>query len=243
MAERGIFVEKTPYGYEVEAGNYKIVDTEIPSDFTALSYMLAAVVAVPNARLTVPNYRPSTMSSERECFEAFAKLGAKTEFDEQSRELRIWRDDPVSRVIEINGVNIPTVTAALCTAACFADADVTLHGASHVNLHKCQRLMVMVEQLKAMGCAIEPHFTEQGSMDGFIARGKSTPAGGVSLRSFGDHRVLGALFAAGLGAVSSVEIDGAENMAAGYPAFFQEIRDLGASFESERHANILPKAS
>jgi len=132
MAERGVIVGKTTDGYKIVGGHYKNLDTEIPSDFTALSYMLAAVVAVPNSKLTVPNYRPSSMTSEREFFEAFAMLGAKAEFDESSRELRIWHDEPISKTINIDGINIPTVTPALCSAACYANADVTLHGAAHV---------------------------------------------------------------------------------------------------------------
>ena len=243
MAERGCPVVKTEDGFRVGGGGYSVVDAEIPSDFTALSYMMAAAVVVPGTDISVPNYRPSKMTSEREFFEAFSRLGAKSKFDSATRDLRIWHGDPSAETVVINGMNIPTVTPALCAAACFADADVTLHGAGHVNLHKCQRLMVMVQQLKSMGCKIEPHFTNQGTMDGFIARGKSKPGGGVALRSYGDHRVLGSLFAAGLGAANSIDIDGAQNMPAGYPAFYDEIRKIGASFDLAPSPSELSKAS
>jgi 5-enolpyruvylshikimate-3-phosphate synthase len=79
-----------------------------------------------------------------------------------------------------------------------------------------------------MGCNIEFSFNRYGTMDGFIAAGKSAPTGGVMLDTYGDHRILGGLFAAALGARESVTIKGAENMDAGYPGFFEQISNAGA---------------
>lgn len=243
MRQRGAVVEETDHGYTIFGGEYEPLNTLIPSDFTALSYILAAVIAVPGSHVTVSNFRKSTMTCEKEFFAAFSKLGAKTEYDEQQGLLRVWHTAPDADRIEINGINIPTVVPALCTAACFADADVHLVGAEHVNHHKCQRLMVMIEQLKLMGCAITPVFSMYGAVEGFFAPGRSAPEGGVSLRSYSDHRVLGALFAAALGAKAPIEIDGAENMPAGYPHFFEEISKLGANFNIDEELQVFSKVS
>ena len=243
MRQRGAVIEENENGYTIFGGEYEPLNTRIPSDFTALSYILAAVIVVPGSHLTVSNFRKSTMTCEKEFFEAFSRLGAKTEFDPKRGQLRIWHSAPDTDHIEINGINIPTVVPALCTAACFADAEVHLVGAEHVNHHKCQRLMVMIEQLKQMGCAIRPVFSSQGTMEGFIAPDRSVPEGGVSLQSFGDHRVLGALFAAALGAKAPIEIDGAENMPAGYPDFYEEISKLGANFSVDEDFQQFSEAS
>lgn len=238
MTERGAIIEKTDVGYHISHSPYKIIPTKIPSDFTAVSYILAAVVALPESEITIANYLPSTMSCEQEFFDAFSILGAKTDYNETNKTLHIWHAKADSTEIEIDGMNIPSVIPSLATAACFADANVTLRNTSHVNLHKCQRLLVIVEQLKKMGCNIETSFNRHGTMDGFRAVGKSAPMGGVVLETFGDHRILGGLFAAALGAKENVIINGAENMDAGYPKFFDYISKTGALWKLAKKESI-----
>jgi len=238
MKERGVTVEKTGTTYNIPRAQYNIIPTEIPSDFTAVSYILAAVIVLPGSKVSIAKYRPSTMSCEQEVFDAFSLLGAKTNYDKVSKTLHIRHEKVDSTDVEIDGANIPSVIPALCAAACFADTNVMLKNASHVNLHKCQRLLVTVEQLKKMGCNIEVSFNQYGTMDGFLAIGKSTPIGGVVLETYGDHRVLGGLFAAALGACENVTINGVENMGAGYPEFFAQIANAGAQFTIQKTGDM-----
>ena len=157
------------------------------------------------------------------------------------RTLRLRHGAPLQRHVEIDGSNIPTVIPALCTAACFADADVTLRNAGHVNNHKCQRLLVMVDQLRRMGCLVEPLFNRDGAMEGLRAPGRSQPSGGVELDSFRDHRIFGGLLAASLGAHNPVILDGAETVDAGFPGFIEAMTDLGARCAFHRSPAALGK--
>nr|WP_158259833.1 hypothetical protein [Phyllobacterium phragmitis] len=233
MKERGIPVALDGNTYSVHPGLYKNIPITIPSDFTALSYLMAAVVARPGSELTVEHYRRSTMSSETQFFEAFAKLGAVSDYDERAHRLHIRHTNPAEHEIEIDAKNIPTVVPSLCAAACLSAADVTIRGAGHVNHHKCQRLLVMVEELRRLGCNVRPKFNHEGTMEGLIALGKSEPTGGVTLDSFRDHRVLGGLFAASLSAKEITRITGAEYMDAGFPSFFDVMSILNVRTRNE----------
>lgn len=234
MKERGISVAFDGRSYSIPPGEYNNLSITIPSDFTALSYLMAAVVACPGAELIVEDYRRSAMSSEAQFFEAFAKLGASSQYDEKAQRLHIWHSAPVASEIEIDAINIPTVVPSLCAAACMSEADVTIRRAGHVNHHKCQRLLVMVEELRRLGCNVRPKFDLDGTMEGLVALGRSEPHGGITLESFRDHRILGGLFSASLRAKESTWITGAEYMDAGFPNFFDVMAGLNVPTRSDK---------
>ncbi len=226
MGRRGAVVVHGPDGYEVRRGAYRPAATTVPSDFTALSYLAGAALSVPRAEIAVEGYVPSEMSSEREFLAALRRLGLEQDYDPQARRLRLHRAQPVSAALEIDGRNIPTVIPALAGAAPFVESSVTIRGAGHINNHKCQRLYVVIDQLRRLGCDVEPLFTPEGGIDGLTTRGRQQPRGGASLESFGDHRVFAGLLIAALAAQEPTTIRGAEHLDAGFPGFLDTVQDL-----------------
>ncbi len=226
MAERGADVQRDARGYVVRPSTYSAVDLTVPSDFTALSYLAGAALTVKEVDMIVDDYEPSTLSSERQFLRLLSELGLEQRYDGERRRLTMRRR-PVGKIdVDVSGSNIPTVATVLAGAAPYVDGRVRIHGIGHINHHKCPRLEIIIDQLRRLGCSIDPVFSADGKMDGFATKGRQRPAGGVELDSFDDHRVFAGLYVGALGAARPTTIRGAELLYDGYVDFLVQIQQL-----------------
>ena len=227
MRQQGAVVRQDESGFTVSPSVYQSRLHYLASDFTALSYLAGAVAVAPEAEISVVDYHPSTLTSEGEFFDALRDLGVHTIHDPLTQRLHIFKG-PSATSVEIDARNLPTVVPTLAAIAPFVDATVTVRNATHVNNHKCRRLDVMINELRRMGCRIDPTFGAGGVVDGFTTRGRQCPAGDVALRSHGDHRIFMSLATAGLGAARAVRVEGVAHLHASFPNFLEVLGDLGA---------------
>jgi 3-phosphoshikimate 1-carboxyvinyltransferase len=227
MRDQGAVVQRTGSSYVITPSLYLSRLHLIASDFTALSYLAGAVAVAPEAQITVADYHPSSLSSEKEFLAVLRTLGVRTSFDPVARSLHIERTAPEAVTIEIDGRNIPTVVPTLAAIAPFVEANVTVRNVAHVNNHKCPRVSVMLRELARMGCRMDPIYRRDGLLDGFTTTGRQSPAGGVVLSSQGDHRVFMSLATAALGTGSATVIDGAELVPASFPDYLDVMAGIG----------------
>jgi 3-phosphoshikimate 1-carboxyvinyltransferase len=232
MAKRNVAVRRDGFRYRIPQQAYEPVQMMIPSDLTALSYLSSCALVAREAEITVDNYILSEMNSENIFLNIARQLGLSLEYSTDKKELIISRAWPSEFDIDIDGRNIPTVITLLAGSAPFVEGSVTVKGAGHINNHKCQRLSVVIDQLRRMGCVIEPIFTPEGAVDGFATYGRQTPPGARELESFMDHRVFAGLYIASLGARAPTHIRGAEYLDDGYPNFLETVERL--AFPRER---------
>ncbi|WP_367042184.1 hypothetical protein [Streptomyces sp. Je 1-332] len=228
MRRQGAGIERDGSSFVVHPSVYDAGVHELASDFTALSYLAGAVATAGHGSVTIDDYYPSELSSERDFLAVLDQLGIRTAYDPVERRLRIEKGDPTAKHIEIDGSNIPTVVPTLAAIAPFVEARVTLRNAGHVNHHKCRRVDVMIRELTRMGCRIGPSHGPDGRVDGFVTSGRQTPAGRVTLDSHGDHRIFLSLATAALGAAGPSAIGGAEHLHASFPDFLTSLNTLGA---------------
>lgn len=233
MRRQGATIGQDGSTYVVHPSTYHSRVHHITSDFTALSY-LAGAVATAGGEITVLDFYPSAFSSELEFMGVLSRLGIRNVYDPLERTLHLSLDAPEGDRIEIDGRNIPTVVPTLAGLAPFIDAEVVVRNVAHVNNHKCRRVEVMINELRKLGCAIEPCYDRDGMLDGFSTEGGArsrAPQGGVTLSSHGDHRILMSLATTALGARLPVELDGVEHLTASFPDYFHEMTKLGARSE------------
>lgn len=240
MQAQGAHIEQDGASYLVHPSAYQARVHHLASDFTALSYLAVAVATASDGAITIADFYPSELSSEREFLSALNDLGIRTSYDPIRRSLHIERVSPVADKIEIDGKNIPTVVPTLAAVAPFIDAHITLRNAAHVNNHKCRRLDVMIHELTRMGCTITPTRDCQGRVDGFTTRGRQSPAGGVVLDSHGDHRIFLSLTTAALGATRPSSIDGTQHLRASFPDFLSTLAALGADIDARELDRSVP---
>jgi 3-phosphoshikimate 1-carboxyvinyltransferase len=232
MRDQGAVVDRAANSFVTAPSVYQSRLHLIPSDFTALSYLAGAVAVAGDARVTVADYRPSSLSSEKEFIAVLGRLGVDVCYDSVARELHIQRTSPEARWIEIDGRNIPTTIPALAAIAPFVEAKVTVRNVAHVNNHKCPRVSVMIAELNRMGCRMAAVYRGDGAVDGFSAAGRQRPAGGVALDSHGDHRIFMGLATAAIGARSATRVDGAQHLRASFPGYLDVMTQIGARWDA-----------
>jgi 3-phosphoshikimate 1-carboxyvinyltransferase len=91
----------------------------------------------------------------------------------------------------------------------------------HLRLKESDRIASTVAMLRALGGQAEP------TPDGCVVRGP-TPLHGAFVDSQGDHRILMAAGIAGLVARDAVDISDPWCFRVSYPAYFDDLRALGA---------------
>lgn len=232
MREQGAVVAREANSFVIAPSVYQSRLHLIPSDFTALSYLAGAVAVASEGHVTIVDYRPSSLSSEKESMAALRLLGIDVCYDPVARQLHIRRTAPEADSVEIDGRNIPTIVPALAAIAPFVEAKVTVRNAAHVNNHKCRRVSVMIEELNRMGCQIAAVYRGDGMVDGFSATGRQHPPGGVPLDSHGDHRIFMSLAAAALGARSATHVDGAQHLRASFPDYLDVMAHIGVRWDA-----------
>lgn len=232
MREQGAVLARVANSLVIAPSVYRSRLHLIPSDFTALSYLAAAVAVAGDGQVTIFGYRPSSLSSEKQAMSVLRRLGIDVSYDPVIRELHIQRTTPEAGSVEIDGRNIPTIVPALAAIAPFVDAKVSVRNAAHVNNHKCPRVSVMIEELNRMGCQIAAVYRDDGAVDGFSTTGRQHPPGGAVLDSHGDHRIFMSLAAAALGARSATPVDGAQHLRASFPDYLDVMAQIGVRWDA-----------
>jgi 3-phosphoshikimate 1-carboxyvinyltransferase len=90
---------------------------------------------------------------------------------------------------------------------------ITIRDAAELRLKETDRIKATVENLRAMGAAVEEH------EDGLTIR-RRTQLRGAKLRAHGDHRIAMAFTVAALLAEGESEIEGAECVSISFPEFY-----------------------
>ncbi len=126
--------------------------------------------------------------------------------------------------IDIDAAQIPDLVPILAVLACAAKGKTTIYNAAKLRTKESDRLRAMRENLSALGADIEE------SEDGLIINGGKKLKGGT-VEGFNDHRIVMAMAVASLLCDGELTINGSEAVAKSYPAFFDDFKALGGSFD------------
>ena len=122
----------------------------------------------------------------------------------------------------IEGDIIPTLIDELpvinVMAAC-AEGTTIVRNAEELRAKESNRIDIMVDYLKAMGCDIT------GTQDGMIING-GRPLHGIEIDPHMDHRIAMSFAIAGLVADGSTAIADDDIVSVSYPGFYDELRRL-----------------
>jgi 3-phosphoshikimate 1-carboxyvinyltransferase len=191
-----------------------------PGDFSSAAFPGLAA-AISGGPVTLLGLDPADPQGDKVFFDFLRRMGCRAEWTRDAEwRLTVSRTGPLlAGEFDLNPC--PDLLPAMAVAACFARGDTALVNAAHARIKETDRIAVMAAELGKLGvrCTERP--------DGLVIRGGTVPAlRGGAVDGRGDHRVVMALAAAGLGAASPVEIAGAESADVTYPGFLDL---LGAS--------------
>lgn len=200
-------------------------ELDIPGDFSSAAFPIAAATIVPGSEITLNGV--GVNPSRTGLLDVMERMGASVEItptDFPSHE-------PVADVrvrhcalqgTTVTPAEVPRVIDELPLVALlgvFAEGITTVSGAEELRRKESDRIVTVVEGLRALGARIE------GTDDGFTVEGTGELRGG-QMRAEGDHRLamLGAI--AALASRGGAEVHGFDAVSVSYPAFGEDLAGL-----------------
>lgn len=196
----------------------------VPGDISSAAYFIAAGLLVPNSEILIRNVginptRDGILRVARAMGGDITLLNIREE-GEPTADLLVRSSSLHGTVVE--GDLIPTLIDEIpvinIMAAC-AEGQTIIKDAAELKVKESNRIDVMVEQLKSMGCDIT------ATDDGMIING-GRPLHGAVIDSHLDHRIAMSFAVASLIADGTTEILGSDCVNISYPTFYQDLQRL-----------------
>jgi len=205
----------SPQGYR--AGDYTV-----NGDWPGAAAILAAA-AVTHSDVAVGRLYED-QQGERAIVDVLARMGAT--ISRPATATVAVRSTGNLTGIEFDGDRATDAVLAMAAAACLARGRSRFFNVGNLRLKECDRITEPLAELRKLGveCREEPDaFEIVGSPKGY--------EGGIELEAHNDHRVIMLLTIVGLRCRKPVTILDAHHIAKSYPAFFDDLRTLGARIE------------
>ncbi|HLO58345.1 MAG TPA: 3-phosphoshikimate 1-carboxyvinyltransferase [Bacteroidales bacterium] len=197
---------------------YSAFDRNVPADFSTATFPLCAA-AVTGSTLTIKGLDFADHQGDKAVFEYFEKMG----MDIRKMDTGVKVSGRRLKGIDIDMNATPDALPAMAVAGCFAEGTTRLLNVPQARLKECDRIAAMAKELSKMGADIEE------LPDGLII--KQSKLTGTAVHGYDDHRLVMSLSIAGLAASGQTIVDTAESASVTYPAFVDDMKRLGASFE------------
>lgn len=221
MQNAGIAVESSDdlMNHRIAAGQaYAARKWTVNGDWPGSAALLVAA-AVTEGRVQVPNLFHD-LQGEQRSFDVLREMGAAMEWNDNT--VTIGDRSPLHGV-DFDGDTATDAVLALAAAAALAEGTTRFTNVENLRFKECDRITDFLAALREVGVRGEEKRDEliiHGNPEGY--------AGGVEVSGRGDHRVIMALTIIGLRCRAPITITGAEHVAKSYPAFFEDLRSLGA---------------
>ncbi len=205
MEKFGVKVKYTGIGWEVPGRQvYTPTDFEIEGDYTSAAYFLCAN-EFPKGSVEITGLSPTSKQADKAVLDILPALG---------------------NGLEVDAKDIPDCIPLLAVMAAFAPGDTTFFNAGRLRIKENDRLSAIKEGIGKLGGEVS--VTADNTI---VVTGKKRINGGVTLSSYGDHRIAMAFAMAALGCEKPVIVTGVETVNKAYPNFFRDFKTLGGLVE------------
>ncbi|PHS22761.1 MAG: 3-phosphoshikimate 1-carboxyvinyltransferase [Robiginitomaculum sp.] len=210
---------------------------DVPGDPSSAAFPMVAALCIPGSDIMLQDV---LMNPTRTGFIKVARaMGGK--IDILNRRISGGEDIADIRVrgSRLHGITtradiVPSMVdefPALAVLAAFASGTTMMQGLGELRVKESDRIARSEEMLRAMGVNVKsgPDWMQ---VEGTGAVwGKATSTALAPVRTDGDHRIAMAALILGLAAFRQIEVCAPECIATSYPAFFDDMRSLGAKFQ------------
>ena len=222
----GAQVERAMREVSIQGGQkLRGIEAIVPGDISSAAFFLCAAGLFPDSQLVIPNLLLNPTRAR--LLDVLMGLGVKIsigDLQEQSGELvgtvqvrggalkgaRIAGGDSAALIDEI---------PVLAAIAPYTSEGIEIRDARELRVKESDRIASVATNLRAMGA-------EVNEFDDGLRIPGNQELHGVSLASFGDHRIAMAFAVAGLRASGDTEIQGADAAVISYPEFFNALESL-----------------
>ena len=224
MADFGIRVEAVPSltFFRIPQGCYRAREYRIEGDASGASYFWAAA-AVTGGRVTVANVPVPSLQGDSGLVPLLARMGC--EVRKSGDGITVSGPERLCG-IEVDMGNMPDVAPTLAVVAAFAEGTTVIDNIAHLRIKECDRLAVMVRELRRMGAEVE----EEPARMIIHGRAGGTNLHGAEIRTYDDHRIAMCFAVAGL-RVPGVRITGEECVKKSFPDFWERFGRMTAGTE------------
>ncbi|MGW1463186.1 3-phosphoshikimate 1-carboxyvinyltransferase [Streptomyces sp. NPDC002308] len=227
--------------YWVEPSTYQAQDVTIHEDYTSASYLLAAAALFPG-RTVLTNIYGDSLQGEFAIVPILRQLGVSITFDQADSSMTVdTPSDALKGDFEVDVRDCPNIVPTLAGLGAYVQGSLRLTGGRLTRFHKASRIEAMAAELTRAGVDIEVLYDE-GVCDGFLVRGAQTYPGGVTLSSWGDHRIFMSLFVAGLRMQFANQFSGFEDVRLSFPTFMEEFTRAGVRTEAVEEVQVPAEA-
>lgn len=204
----------------------------VPGDPSSAAFPLVAGLIVPGSEVTVEGVMLNELRTG--LFTTLQEMGADLVISNRRMSSGEEVGDITARYSQLKGVVVPPERAPamideypiLAVAAAFAEGDTVMRGVGEMRVKESDRIALTANGLKACGVQVveEP--------EGFIVAGTgSSPKGGATVTTHGDHRIAMSHLILGMAAQEPVAVDEPGMIATSFPGFADLMRGLGATLQ------------
>lgn len=202
----------------------------VPGDLSSAAFWIVAAALKEGAELTITNVGLNPRRTA--LLDVLLRMGADItcRLYEDSADGAPW--EPVGSVevrgrqlhgTDVCGDEIPNLIDELplvALAGALAQGTMVIRDAAELRVKESDRIASMAANLRLLGVAVEE------ADDGMTVQGGAAISGGVTLDSYGDHRIAMAMAIAGLFANDPVQVDNVACVATSYPGFWDDLQTI-----------------
>ncbi len=197
----------------------------VPGDFSSAAFWIVAAAASEGSEVVIDGVGLNPRRTA--LLDVMRRMGATIDVEMDSES---WEPIGTIRVrgaklkaTEVGGDEIPNLIDELplvAVAGALAEGVTVIRDAAELRVKESDRIATMAKNLTAVGVAVEE------TDDGMRITGGGDIVGGVTVESFGDHRIAMAMAVLGLYAQNPVQINDIACVATSYPRFWEDMLKL-----------------
>jgi len=212
----GIIITNENYSRFIIPGNQKYNATrfDVESDWSGGAFLLVAGAIA--GEVTVEGLRSDSRQSDKAILTALDRAGVKMSISENS--ITVYKSDLIA--FEFDSTESPDLFPPLVALASYCKGITGIKGADRLIHKESNRAAALVDEFAKLNIKVEV------SNDYMIINGGNPE--GAKVNSHEDHRIAMALATAALGASGKVTIKDSHCIGKSYPAFFDDLRKIGA---------------
>ena len=208
--------------FEIRGGfRYPAFERVVPGDFSTASFPLA-LVSILGGELFLGNLDFDDHQGDKAVFDYFERMGVEVERRAEGASVRS-SGRLKGGEFDLNAT--PDALPIMAVAGAFAEGETLLFNCPQARIKETDRISAMAAALRSMEASVEE------LPDGLRIRGGGVK--GAEVDSLGDHRIAMSFTVAGLAAEGATTILNADAASVTYPAFYDDIRRLGADIRLE----------
>ncbi|MCG0065893.1 3-phosphoshikimate 1-carboxyvinyltransferase [Streptomyces tricolor] len=180
MRAFGVDVIRDGAVYDVPPSGYRATTYAVEPDASTASYFFAAAAVTPGREITVPGLGAGALQGDLRFVEVLRRMGAEVEIAEDRTTVRGTGE---LRGLTVNMRDISDTMPTLAAIAPFASGPVRIEDVGNTRVKECDRLQACADNLRRLGVDVT-------TGPDWIEIRPGTPAPGVEIKTFGDHRIV-----------------------------------------------------